>query len=1608
MSRKSSFLFMVCALLCAALQAQQVTIDNTYTPTQLIENVLVEGCVQVSNVSSPINGTANGLSSYAFFDRAGSDFPFQNGIILSTGNVLSAGTPEITDPLNEGTGAWGNDIDLENALGISNTLNATSIEFDFISTSNFIQFNYILASEEYSGTFPCQYSDSFAFLIRPNGSSAPYTNIAVIPGTNTPVNTNTIHEEIVGFCDASNEEYFEGYSLGDTNYNGRTTVMTAATSVVPNQSYHIKLIIADQSDQNFDSAIFIEGSSFDVSVDLGNDISTCAEQVTLDADMGNPQAVYDWFFNGNPIAGGATLVASNSGTYSVTVTVPLNNTTCSVSDDIEVTLTSEQTITGITDYELCDDISEDGVETFDLTTKTTEIVAALPNATYNVSYHTTATNAQNNTNPILTPINNSSNPQTIYFRVEDVDTGCLAFSNFNLVVNPLPQIQAPTPLEACADASNLTAEFDLTTKDAEITNGQANLSVSYHESQTDADSGIDPIVSPFTNNGTPDTVYVRVIDTNTGCVNTTTLTLIVNPNPEVTLTTTIIDACDADHDGSATFNLDAFLSEITSTPSNVNITFHETEDDANNDVNAIVDTANYQNTTPNEQPIYIRIEDPTTGCFTVVTIVLHTNALLTATQIINFYACDDESNDGISGFDLSLIAQQIVNNVNGVGVEFYLNQTDQQNSTNAIDQTVTFFNVTNPQPLYITLTSPACSESAEINLFVNEYVSIVDVTELDYCDTDDDGFTSVDLSVFDNQFSGGNPDLQITYFETNDDALNNTNPITLPYNNITTPQIIYVRGQSISNGCYDTTSFNLNVRPAPTTSVPTPLVRCDDDQDGFFVVDLVAKIPEIVSSTTGITIDFFESVDDANNDVNVITTPASYNAQTSTITARVRFDSTGCYALVSQEVIVNTLPIINAIDELQLCESDGDGFEDFIFSTKDAEILNGQPGKEVLYFLTAQDAIDRTNIVDKNAPYTNVSNPQTIHVRVENTTDINCFDTSSFIILVRDLPVYNAPTDIFVCDDVSNDQMDTFDLDLKVQEVTNGITDNLTVTFHLTSLDADNSANPVSGMFTNTVNPQTIYTRIQNDDGCHLVETFELNIIQAPEVNSPAPIQVCDTNLDGSVIHDLTIREIEILNIRQDDIVFSYHTDPTEAETGANPIPDPMNFPNTSNPQTVYINVTNTLSNCGVVLELDLIVDLPPAFTALSNPNVCETQEGDTVILTELDALLVADMTDVSISYHLSNNDAQNDQNALPATYTYPANSIAVFARIADTNTGCFAVTNFNLTINDNPEPNTPGPLGTCDDDDDGTASFDLRDINPQILNGQNAGTHDITFYISEADADAGSNAINPELIAADQQTFFFRIENNQTGCYDTGSFITLVHPLPVADIPDQLPLCDELGNLTVSADTGNPNDTYFWSTGDTNPETVIAAIGDYSVTITTEFGCQTTKNFSVIQSAQAEIVFSTTVDFSDNNSITVEIQGIGDYLFQLDDGPPQESNVFEDVTMGPHLVTVIDLNGCTPETREVIVMDYPKFFTPNGDGYNDVWQIAGISTMPQSKIYIFDRFGKLLQAMDAFSPGWDGQFNSRQLPATDYWFLAEIKSDTQSFEVRGHFSLKR
>ena len=190
-----------------------------------------------------------------------------------------------------------------------------------------------------------------------------------------------------------------------------------------------------------------------------------------------------------------------------------------------------------------------------------------------------------------------------------------------------------------------------------------------------------------------------------------------------------------------------------------------------------------------------------------------------------------------------------------------------------------------------------------------------------------------------------------------------------------------------------------------------------------------------------------------------------------------------------------------------------------------------------------------------------------------------------------------------------------------------------------------------------------------------------------------------------------------------------------------------------------------------------------------------------------------------------------------------------------------------------------------------------------------------------------------------------------------------------------------------------------------------VAAIGNYQAIATNATtNCQVILN-AVVQSVPKATASATVIsDFESQQLIAVSVVGgQGPYSYQLNGGIPQLSPDFTIFQGGEYQVHITEPSGCNELDVAVTALFYPKFFTPNGDGYNDSWNINGDSLQDHSELYIFDRYGKLLKQIAPNGPGWNGTYNGHDMPSTDYWFLLKyISASGQAKEFKDNFSLKR
>ncbi|RIA09088.1 gliding motility-associated-like protein [Flavobacteriaceae bacterium MAR_2010_72] len=588
-----------------------------------------------------------------------------------------------------------------------------------------------------------------------------------------------------------------------------------------------------------------------------------------------------------------------------------------------------------------------------------------------------------------------------------------------------------------------------------------------------------------------------------------------------------------------------------------------------------------------------------------------------------------------------------------------------------------------------------------------------------------------------------------------------------------------------------------------------------------------------------------------------------------------------------------------------------------------------------------------------------------------------------------------------------------------------GAQPNTTVTYHETESNANLGIGALNSPYTNTSSPQTIFFRITNDvTGCFEIGDFQITTNIGPNFQAPTDYNLCDNASDGNdsngrVTFDLNSKTDEILNGQNpSSLNISYHLSFSEAESNTNPIASPY-YNNSPNQQELFVRIEDPFNTaCKSVASFNLIVNLlPEAFDA----TIIQCDEDGfpdgytTFNIDQVFDAITGGANDRNIEYYLSLSDANNGTNAIDGSaFNNSQNPQTIFAKVINSTTRCSSIAQVTLEVS--LTNSNDATLKVCDDDgnEDGFRAFTLSNADADVLAGLPPGL-DIAYYQTYNDALLEQNMLPNTFTntTAYSQTIFARVEN-ANACYGISEVQLTVFGLPNIETAFETLYCLNFFPQTITLTGGvigdDPNNYYYnWSTGETTSTIMVNAIGTYTVTVTNTNGCSKNRTIAVLPSNIATITNINVVDATSNNSIVVLVTGEGDYEYALDipNSIFKDSNTFENVRAGLHTVYVRDKNNCGTVSEQVSVIGFPRFFTPNDDGFNDTWQVDGISAQfqAQSIIYIYDRYGKLLKELNPTGPGWDGTFNGDPLPTNDYWFQVTLQ-DGRLF--KSHFTLKQ
>jgi gliding motility-associated-like protein len=838
-----------------------------------------------------------------------------------------------------------------------------------------------------------------------------------------------------------------------------------------------------------------------------------------------------------------------------------------------------------------------------------------------------------------------------------------------------------------------------------------------------------------------------------------------------------------------------------------------------------------------------------------------------------------------------------------------------------------------------------------------------------------------------------------------------------------------------------TATKNIIVYATPTATTPTNSLICDANNDGFYNFDLTTKTTTILNgqSPTQYGVRYFANATDYANNI-AIANPNSYQNtiayQVQTIIAEVyNLDNQNCKATTTFDIQVFESPLPSTtISPIQLCDNtsfgnDVDGKVVFNLTSKQSAILNGQSATDFALSYYKDAAL--TDLISNPTTYVNTNVVETIYVKMTNNQNVNCFATTSFQIEVFTLPSIISPIPLKQCDD-NNDGFSAFNL-TEANELVVASTTGLSFSYFETLIEAQNNSNPIVNFtsYTNQlVSTDQVFIRIQNPNGCFRIAT--LNLIVSTTL-IPATFQIikteCDdvasgSNTDGIATFDFSeaTAQIQALYPIGQVLVITYYQNITDALAEQNAITNISNYSNIGYPnsQNIFVRVDSQLDNecLGLGHHITLNVERIPIVQPQLLNHCDDDQDGifgfDT---TNLQASLLNGLTNVAVYY--------TDQSGNPITMTNPfvSNTQTINVKVKNTfGKQCEYDATITFTVDDLPEAFAiPTSLTTvCDDeldptDQDGLFAFDTSSFQSTILGTQ---TGMIVNYFDGMGNPLLSPLPNP-LMSGTQNITVEVINPLNTICKATMIIPLVVNPLPEIELyGDELicsnnPLFTKVINAGLLDETTISSFTYQWfldgsiiSTA-TNYDLTVNTEGIYTVEVTNSSGCKRTRTITVTASDIATINDVEIVDLSDENSVTVLVSGLGNYEFSLDNIEYQSSNVFQNIASGIYTVYVRDLNGCGVATEEISVLGIPNYFTPNGDGYNDYWNVKGVNSNfnLETTIHIFDRYGKLLKQISPLSQGWDGTFNGVQMPSSDYWYSIQLEDGRI---LKGHFSLKR
>lgn len=434
-----------------------------------------------------------------------------------------------------------------------------------------------------------------------------------------------------------------------------------------------------------------------------------------------------------------------------------------------------------------------------------------------------------------------------------------------------------------------------------------------------------------------------------------------------------------------------------------------------------------------------------------------------------------------------------------------------------------------------------------------------------------------------------------------------------------------------------------------------------------------------------------------------------------------------------------------------------------------------------------------------------------------------------------------------------------------------------------------------------------------------------------------------------------------------------------------------------------------------VIIEKPVILNTVYQLTQCDSYDSNPSDELSTFNLeNSIEGLTLNNAYDFNVYFYLNDTDAINDlynENSLSLIYKNTVPNQILTAKVIYKDSDCHSLGKVKLVANSSLLLNANDYIG-CDNGN-GTATFNFI-VKEQEIKSALSLFNTVTIYFYDLEENAinnvlplGNNYISSEKI------IYFRAENNGF-CYGAGTFNLKVNYFPPVELNETISICE--GNFPIVINASIPlaiqqNYSYKWSSGETSNYLNITNEQQVSVTITDKIlGCEKVKTFDIVK-VTAPNITDVAINLNDN-TIQIFTESNFDNLYAIDNpnGNYQTENTFNDVLPGTHIVYVKNGYDCGVASKNIFILGFPKFFTPNNDGINDLWEIKGLNfeEFKYSNIHIFNRFGKHVATLDP-DTGWNGVYNGEFLPSNDYWFSIDVTDyENVTKTYKAHFSLIR